>query len=43
LSHLPDLHIKKKEFSMSSVAAKHEGAAGGIKDGLTFLHLELLL
>jgi hypothetical protein len=37
-----DLHRKEKEFSMST-AAKLEGAAGGIKDGLTFLHLELLL
>jgi hypothetical protein len=39
----PDLHSKEKEFSMSSAATKHEGAGGGIKDGHTFLHLELLL
>jgi hypothetical protein len=43
LPHPPDLHSKEKEFSMSSAAAKHEGAAVGIKDGLTFLLLELLL
>jgi hypothetical protein len=39
----PALQSKKKDFSMSSAAAKHEGAAVGIKDGLTFLLLELLL
>jgi hypothetical protein len=32
-----------KKSSTSSAAVKHEGAGVGIKDGLTFLLLELLL